>query len=731
MNDIQSINTQYSQICELIEQQRLKEAIALLHSYLLETQNWELTSQLEQIDTSYQYMLQYMRQGIQDPERYKLYRSLTLQTRQIAEQVHLVLLDKVSSSYFHECRRNLIGRERPLEETLHTLESFADDLAVSRLVSGNLQQLLKRHEEAQRQWFQLLWTNSQWGKQEEQLLQRALQSASLSVTDLCLAVSAITLSLTQCFDPRKLMWLIDVYQHKQPVEASQRALVGIVLTLYLHPDIQKLHPEVKSRLLLMNEQSPLDEDVLRIYKQFLLSQETDNIDKKMREEILPEMLKNVSKLKDMKIDIDDLDDENDFNPDWEKMMNNTELENKMREMSELQMEGADVYMGTFAQLKSFPFFYELHNWFLPFDANHSIVVDKLGADGKKNSVINLIMSSGFFCNSDKYSLLLMLNNFPQSQQEMIFSQLTDQQMEGVADQSKADTMKSLAERPSTLSNQYIHDLYRFYKLNSHRRDFVNPFEQALNLEEKPILADLLQPDDLLATLAEYRLKKEHWKDAIRILQLILDHHNEMSRQADIYQKLGYAQQKMRQYSQAIESFRKADTIKPDNRWNIQHLATCYRITQQYEPALELYRKIESGQPDNTKTIFHIASCLAELGHNEEALKYFFKLNYLENDSIKSWRGIAWCSFASDKYEQAQTYYDKIIAQKPVAADYLNAGHVAWVTGHTAQAADYYEKASKACTSHQEFAEMFAKDRLTLLAKGIADSDLPLMLDLLN
>ena len=731
MNDIQSINTQYSHICELIEEQRLKEAITQLDSFLFELQNWELKNQLEQIKTSYNYMLQYMRQGIQDPERNKLYRNLILQTREMAEQIHLLLLDKISSSYFHEGRRNLMGKAQPLENLLKTLESFGDDLAVSKLVSSDLNTLLKRHEETQRQWFQQLWTNAHWDKPEEQLLHRALTSPSLSSIDLCLAISAITLSLTQCWDVRKVMWLIDCYEQKQPVIASQRALIGVILALYLHQDIQKYYPEVKDRLLLLNEHSPLDEDVIRIYKQLLLSQETDNIDKKMREEILPEMLKNVSKIKTIKFDLEDIEEENDFNPDWEQMMSNSKLEDKMREMSELQMEGADVYMSTFAQLKTFTFFFDLQNWFLPFDPNHSVVVDKLGSEGQKNSVINLIMSSGFFCNSDKYSLLLMLSNFPQAQQEMIFSQLTDQQMEGLADQSKADTLKDLAERPSTLSNQYIHDLYRFFKLHPRRKDFTNPFEQRLNFEQVPVLADLLQPDDLLATLAEYRLKKEHWLEAVRILELIVSHHNEMSRQSDIYQKIGYAQQKMKQYSKAIDAYQKADTIKPDNQWNIQHLATCYRLTQQYESALELYRKMESVQTENTKIIFHLASCLAELGQYEEALNYFFKLNYLENDSVRSWRGIAWCSFATDKYDQARTYYDKILQQKPVAADYLNAGHVAWVTSQVEQAADFYSKAYQACGSRNDFVEMFTKDKMILLEKGISNSDIPLMLDLLS
>lgn len=47
----------------------------------------------------------------------------------------------------------------------------------------------------------------------------------------------------------------------------------------------------------MEEIPSFREDVARIYRQMLLCQETEKIDKKMREEIIPEMLKNVSSMK--------------------------------------------------------------------------------------------------------------------------------------------------------------------------------------------------------------------------------------------------------------------------------------------------------------------------------------------------------------------------------------------------------------------------------------------------
>ena len=158
----------------------------------------------------------------------------------------------------------------------------------------------------------------------------------------------------------------------------------------------------------------------------------------MREEIIPEMLKNVSSMRNMKFGFEESDEEkDDRNPDWGNVFENSPLGDKLREMNELQIEGADVYMSTFSQLKNFPFFKELHNWLYPFDRQQSNVIKMMRKEtSKENRMIDILLQSGFFCSSDKYSLFFTMEQFPQSQRNLIFSQLTEQQAEEFAEQSK-------------------------------------------------------------------------------------------------------------------------------------------------------------------------------------------------------------------------------------------------------------------------------------------------------
>lgn len=111
-------------------------------------------------------------------------------------------------------------------------------------------------------------------------------------------------------------------------------------------------------------------------------------------------------MKNMRFGCEESDEENnDMNPDWEDAFEKSGLGDKLREMNELQLEGADVYMSTFAALKNYPFFREVHNWFYPFSKQQSNVLKAMKQAGNQGgSLLDLILQSGFFSNSDKYSL---------------------------------------------------------------------------------------------------------------------------------------------------------------------------------------------------------------------------------------------------------------------------------------------------------------------------------------
>ncbi|RGT35754.1 tetratricopeptide repeat protein [Bacteroides clarus] len=730
MNE-QAIQEQYQHIVSLLEQKRLKEAQVQLEAFLWNCNDWTLRNRLEQAKVSYQYMLQYMRQGVNDPERQKLYRQLLAETLELAEQARISLLDEVSTHYYHALHKNKRNMEAGygMSSWLKVLESFPDDMAVCQLMPDNKQSLdsaLQRHEETAQYLFLTTWGNSGWTAEEEREARMYLESELLPVNDLCLFTGAVLLSLMECFDPRKFSWLLDAATHAD-TQVSQRALVIIAIVLHIHPNRLWLYPELEARLSLLNEDGSFGKQLNRVYIQLLRSQETEKIDKKMREEIIPEMMKNVSIMRNMKYGFEENMDEDDRNPDWEKAFEESGLGDKIREMNELQLEGADVYMSTFAQLKSYPFFQNPHNWFYPFDMQHSGIIREFGLKPTgDNAILSLILQSGFFCNSDKYSLCFTMAHIPQAQRNMMLSQMTSQDLNELMDESKSSGLRQYAQRPDVISNQYIHDLYRFFKLSQRRHEFRDIFKEKIALHRIPALKDILRKPELLVTIADFHFRKEHPAEALGIYQEVIDMNYA---DADIFQKTGYCLQKEKRYKEAISAYRKADVLKPDHIWTIRHLATCYRQLRDFASALEYYRKVEAMQPENRNVTFFIGSCLAEQERYEEALQCFFKLDLMENDCIKAWRAIGWCSFVSGKSEQAMRYYEKVLALKPIATDYLNAGHVALRLGNMEKAAELYGKAASESGNRETFLDMFDKDKETLIKLGIDKNDIPLIRDL--
>ena len=113
-----------------------------------------------------------------------------------------------------------------------------------------------------------------------------------------------------------MAFLFDAYQHED-YQVNQRAIVGIVIALYKHEERLRLYPEIVSRLALLCEEERFKKNLQTIQMQLLITRETTKIDKKMREEIIPEMIKNSKQLNDPKFRFDESEEPEDRNTEWE------------------------------------------------------------------------------------------------------------------------------------------------------------------------------------------------------------------------------------------------------------------------------------------------------------------------------------------------------------------------------------------------------------------------------
>ena len=724
----------YEDIIRLLDGKRLKEALDSLEVLSRKNENWKVESEVGNLKTTYGYMLQYAAQGVQDPGRDDMYCLLRRRAYELASQAEFSR--KCSSKRGHFADKYQAFRRVPPHtygEIGLILESITEDMEVLTLTVSDEEKrkeamidFARRRVKAVDELFDRTWVSDGWSEEDFNEAKELLHSALISENDIAVLVSAVTLNLLQVFDVRKVQFLLEAYgKRKEPV-VSQRALIGIVLVFSHYGSWIKMYPELANVLTALEESHEALERLHGIQILFLLSRETEKIDKKMREEIIPEMMKN-PKFSKADFKISDIEDLEDLNPEWKADME--KINERMRELGELQMEGADTYMGTFSQLKHFSFFTQAAHWFYPFDkwvpeVSSVFLNEKIG----DKTFLGMLLKSPVFCNSDKYSFCLTLSSIPADQRQMLNMQIEGQ--DGMLQENMNNLAAGTADRNigHAVARQYIHDLYRYFKLWMFKREQVDIFLDKQDFWTCDLLRPLLLKGKYQKKLADYLFSKGYYEESARLYDGMID---EGVKDVEVWQKLGFSLQKEKQYEKAIQAYKRADVLKPNHSWTLKHLAQCYKRMADYETAATYFCMVEQMQPENLNLLMQIGQCLAKTCRYQEALSYFFKVEYLNNAPIGAWRAIAWCYFMTGKQEEALRFYDKLQKSEEVqVTDWLNAGHVYLVQGKITDALACYRKARELSHSADRFYDIFRADKDILMQQGVPESDIDLMPDLL-
>ena len=642
----------------LIEKQQFYSFMEQLQADLKEARLSELEYELSGIMATYDALIDYFGQGADDPERDRVYRQLVGRALLISDRCAIAQHGASKLPYYMV--QNKTARHESLRVYQLQLETFAEDIK-STTDMEELKRLAATHDTQLSNLFVDLWTLDVWNATTASEADGLLLSSTITAADQCTIVSAVTLSLLRMFDPLKMLFLCDAYYHPQTA-VSMRALVGIVVICYCWGERMAWYSEVKARLSLLTEDPIFSDQVCEVVLQFIRSTDTEEIDRKMREEIIPGLMKN-PKLRNMPgITKEDIGAD-DINPDWEQWMHESGLEESMREITEWQMEGADVNMSTFAQLKRYPFFYNIMNWFRPFDMWQADVLGIVGNPNDKSSPLaSTVLQSNFMCDSDKYSFCYAIREIPQMQRDAMMAQFEEQNRALKENADMPDLKRLSKQTMQSVMRQYVQNLYRFFKLFPNVKEFDNPFDSIVLCPHRnnPLYQSMMAAD-ILFKFVGLSIKRKDYDSAISYFRCLEEWHPDRM-EATQLQQFGLCFQKEELYENAIELYTKADILQPDSYWTILHLAQCYRAEWQCEKALEYYKIAESMKPDNLNLAFVIAELHYNIGEYEEAFPYLHKIDYHHPESLKTVRLLAECSLQTRKFEHAVKYYERILAE---------------------------------------------------------------------
>lgn len=737
MINVQQIKTRYQRLSTLVSARRVKDALDVLGELVGNTGFSDFFIQLEHLEHTYEQMLKYMLEGVQDPERDQVYNKLLSSILELADSVKNQLLEKQSGWHTYILKAEV---DRKQELTGRSVIETMDDLSFKRELDEIIDEGRKspgateeRRRKLSMDIFRHLWLSNRYNEAENSLSAAILTCREFLWYEKALFISGMLLSGLRYWDEEKIHRVID-FAGEEEQEVSARALVALVILLYKYDERIEFYPNIIHRLKLLKEELELDKSFEKIALQLIRTRDTLEIGKKLQEDLMPEMAKLKPKLED-KLKMDDIVEDmmkEGRNPDWQSVFSESDdLYRKVDEFMKLQMEGADVYMTTFAHLKQFPFFNELTNWLVPFHPENPDLSD-IYASGSEvfdpELFIEGLMKTPFLCNSDKYSFIFNIRYLPEEQKKML-SRAFLMEMEGLQEMISDDKLTSGDFTKRTVFIQYIQDLYRFFKISPFKNEFEDVFSGKLDLYKSWFFQEIIEDDSITRNIGEYLFEKNHFEEALDLFDLLLERDPE---ERELLEKAGFCYQKEGDYRKAILYYNRIGFSDKQNLWTLKNLGICYRNQNDYSAALKVYQQASAMQPEDQTIESLIGYCHLKLGDYDTALKHYFKIEYLNPGNSHILRPIAWCYFAQGELKKSDAYFNKVFQGKPGYYDYINHGHVKWALGNKREAVELYLQSLKDPEFEMEdFLKTMDEDQAFLVGNGISPQDIPLMLDYLH
>ena len=689
-------------------------AIAETETYLAAWPNPQTQEKLNDLKAEYQMMEEHWIQGSEDPMRADLYQRLLQRLYVLVANIS-IHKHMNGSSYLQAIYKGVRqeGRRWSIASIKGEMENFVSEVAMLSLEPEHKQKeksklIYQKHQLEMNALFNYVVTSHMWTNSVGQGMEEMLLLPTIDTNDQQLLVSAITLSLMNRFDIVKFRTLTNVYAQSLDEHVKQRALVGWVLAI--DDDWIKVYPEMRDIVnSLLKDEKAVDE-LTELQMQLIYTTDVQNDASKMRNEIMPDLLANnpVKFTNEGLVEAEDDPMEDVLHPDAaEQRME--KLEETMKRMLDMQKQGADIYFDGFSKMKRYPFFYDMSNWFVPFFMQHPDIaqyVEKMeGFDFEKIGVVG-----GSFCNSDKYSFLIvfqqMMNSLPESVVQMLKRGEGSMAMMNVM--SKEDQ-----EKPAFIRRNYLMDLYRFFMLFPNNKALYNPYNTREEEQTDVVF--------IFSSLFMHTAMDRHKPAIVKMLKK-----RKMNKSLQLLMQSFPEELRDQNYYLWMEDYERALEIDPENERALAGHARNRFKAKDYEGALETYEHLLLKYPEKKSYKLNKAVCQVNLEDYEEAQKVLYQLNYEHPEDMSVAHVLAWSLTSDGKTEQAENLYRQLMAQEtPDPSDFLNYGYSLWLQGRVNEAAEQLRKYARLVAGKENTATLQLDDRW-LKARGISDTEICMM-----
>lgn len=586
---------------------------------------------------AYRYMLDFAATGGDDPGRDYVISDLTSDLYEMMEYYLVNTGKREDPSPFYSCLRLDRVQGRSLDDVVGDYLSAATERRLAIEAGEVPLEVTQRCENALAAVFDKVAALPFYAVKEYKRLLQMCLDPEIAFEFKATVAGAMYYSLLHIFNRRRFLWLFDLLEATDDERLQARLSVYLFLieslrNVEFHENLRVKDAAERWTSSIFNYTRMRD-----VIMQFLQAVDTKRINEKLKNEIIPGLRSIspdfVNRMKEKMKDNPSPEEmeEMGMNPEWEEMLRKSGLDKKMRELSEMQSQGADVMMMPLAQLKQHRFFSRISNWFLPFSLERSEL--KAFAESCSSGVREMLESESDFCDSDKYSIALTINSMPEATAKMMLSQL-NAGYEQMKEELKDRMLR--VEHPAFLLEtiRHMRDLFRFHTLSRGNKDIQNPFKWPGNFIYDEYMKVWTLEEEVMRLLGEFYFSRGYYKEAGPLLSRITEIEED---NVSLWEKLGYCFQADKDYPSAIHAYLKAELLSSGSSWLYNKLAYCYTCTGDYGSALKYYKRRVDLDSENVKKVRSAILGAIRAEEYAEAVQLAQRAEYLEEDNVQNLR----------------------------------------------------------------------------------------------
>ena len=585
---------------------------------------------LDGVENTYEPLRRFLIAGQPDPERDAVIAALKRTLRSIGRRYLFIANEDRLDPMFAEYRM------RKARGT--SVSSFASDLkkldfriTMAEETEADTSAFIRKREEIVAAIFHHVWSLPPGFKSELDTVEALLTDEEGAFDLRSQLISALMLALLKFYDPDKFLLLLKSAEGFSEERLAARAMTAIALVIAQWGYAVNDEPEVSEALGRLNDSIITYMRLKEVVMTLIRTRDTDRVSREVSDafnstikHLSPEALERLQR-DGLAVDAS----ETGMNPEWEKLMKDHELEEKMQAINDMQLEGMDVMMQTFARLKSFAFFRSVANWFLPFSTTNSVAAPLFEKFSSKGFLT--MADATEMCSGDRFSFVLGILQMPEDKRNLLAGNI-NVSLEAMADHVKD---RENVRRRSLFASEalsFARDIYRFAKLYPKNKDFPDPFESPIDFLHLPLMESHFRADDIILSAADFYFDHGYHSLALPLYEVAVD---EGEAERHIFEKIGFCWQTAGDFASALEAYSKADLFSTDQEqssvWLLKKLAFTNKALGNYDRAADFYRRILERNPEDYKSEFHLATVLLRSGHLAECKELVSKIRYVIPD----------------------------------------------------------------------------------------------------